>query len=257
MNCLIAQAAKFRATYIQDKDYYGIECNNCTQYLNFLNCYFLKQCESSGCNCSSETTLEYQIITDCADISATEITTNCSDIVVNESGNYISCTMSGLEIMDYLLFEVNTLDHNAMLRVSSFIVNSVEQINATRIYTITPDNISTSILEGKTFIDNIYSFLNSLEIPNFYFEKAIGISSAGKVMQGMRVTYPQGFTWQLTTLASGTPPTGFARIDGYIISQNGLQSYTIDNAVFNPPATGGSLHQLNTVNGCTASTINL
>lgn len=252
MNCLIAKAAKSRAKYINEKYYLGLDCNNCKSYLSLLNCYFAKKCTSSNCNCKccEEVTVDYTTLSDCSPIEVDVNNSNCSDISISSSNNYISCTMSTLEATSYVTFVVGTLTNKLEFQLSSFIVDGVQHVSTTQSFEITPGNIQTTTIDGVTVVSNFANFLNSLSIPEFTFAGAVGINTLGTKKAGLRITYPQGKSWRIQTLAVEAK-TGYDATDGYIITQNGLQSYTADNETFLTPSMLGSFDNfLNTVNDC-------
>lgn len=256
MNCLIAKAAKSRAKYVNEKYYLGLDCNNCKSYLSLLNCYFAKKCTSSNCNCKccEEENVSYTIVSNCPPIEVNVNSVDCSDISISSPNNYISCTMSTLEATSYVTFIVNTLESKLEFKISSFIVDSVEYLPVTQTFEITPINIQTTTIDTVTVVSNFAIFLNSLNIPNFTFANAVGKNTVGTKKAGLRITYPQGKSWKIETLAVPAK-TGYDATDGYIITQDGLQNYTANNLTFVVPSMIGSYNNfLNTVNDCQAST---
>lgn len=183
--------------------------------------YFAKICAGEECECQDPSE-ETGTLQDCS-ITVSDVEVNRCDIVIYDPGLYINVSMSTIEQISYLLSTVNINDESLVIQISEFNIDGNNVLPATIDYLLTPDNISTITYKDLEHVTNIIDFLNSLNIPNFYFSIDVGWYN-NQYFQIMRVQYPKDLSWSIRTLANDL---GDNHIDGLLIDNNGLNEVQI------------------------------
>jgi len=232
MSLLAVKAAEELNRYIVDKYHYGIECNTCQYKYEYYS--------------------RLDLVSDCYSVCADDVTVTTHDVTIDCSGatptfvSTVPCTpqakilpcdvvyetreMQAFEINSYLYLEVVTNLNSVLFEFNSATVNGVSYLAATRYFSITPDNIVIQNVSGTSYIMNIINFLNSLQLPGFTF-------LPGNSGRTMRVIFPQGTTWSITSTANASGEL----VHGAIINQNGLSTLQLAvAAAYNAPPFGGS-----------------
>lgn len=232
MGLLAVKAAEQLSKYIVDKYHYGIECKTCSyDYGYYMTMDFVSDC--------------IDVCTDDVTVTSPDVTIDCSGAVPSfiastrctPQGQILPCDvvyetreMQSFEINSYLYLEVVTNMNSVLFEFNSATVNGVSYLAATRYFSITPDNIVIQNVSGTNYIMNIINFLNSLQLPGFVF-------LPGNSGRTMRVIFPQGTTWSITSTANSSGEI----VHGAVINQNGLSTLQLAvAAAYNAPPFGGS-----------------
>lgn len=234
MGLLAAKAAEQRSKYIVDKYHYGIECSTCSyDYEYYAKLDFISDCEDvctddveslsidSTLDCSGRTPVFIEI-PDC--VPATKIQ-DCNQV-------FITREIQAPETNTFLYSTVVTVGDSVRLEFDSVTVNAVSYLNLTRYVDITPDTVTTETVGSITYVTNIVTFLNSLNLPGITF-------SPGTTNRTMRVQYPSGTTFEISGVANGDLDE---TSHGATINQDGLVDLqlTVGAGVVTPPI-GGSI----------------
>lgn len=232
MNSLAVKAAEKRAAYIIDKYHYGIECNTC----NYNYKYYTMQSFISECFdvCENPSVTTHDITLDCSSsieaipyddcVSATQI------LDCNQS--YLTQETISLEINSYLYNTIITLSGELYITFSSIIINGVEYLNGTRTIRLNENTVNIQNVGSTTYyITNIVDTLNSFNLPGFKFMYSSG--------DKMKIEYPSGTTWQITTTANNN---GSDITYGIRLTQSGTTGVqtVVAGAYSAPPYIGSS-----------------
>lgn len=175
MNKHAVKAANLRAAYIVDKYHYGVTCNKCSkEYIKYLVNDFTTFCYDTVCN-DSKLDKEIEALSSNRTVSCNTVITeqtdssSCSNIVsITDCGiTYSGCIANNFEDNTTIYNKVVTDGETLIFTVSSIIVNNITYLSVDTKVQITPDNISTTKVNGNIFVTNIIDFINSLKIDNF------------------------------------------------------------------------------------------
>jgi hypothetical protein len=229
-------AANNLAEYIINKEHYGIECNICTAYRDYMKDHFLAECNPElVCNKLYNSNDTFTLVNGIPTVTS-DTTIDCSQVNIDEIIEIANCT--GINIIDcdegtYKRSFYSPLLENSFyndiigedpaksvgITLDSFVVDGIEQIdNSPANLYIDTDNIQTTTIGGVTYVTNIISWLNSLNIDKLTFEAGV-LTIAGITYNGMYVTYPENTTWEIETSSNNI---GTEESVGVNLDQDGL-----------------------------------
>lgn len=214
---LAVKAAELRANYINDVIYYGINCNTCDyNYSYYAIQDFLTDCFTDVCVDipELETTLD---VINCTPVFNYEVESiDCVPAVkiLDCNQQYITQDTQALESNVFLYNDIVNLENSIRFTFSEVVVNGVNYLNMDKSVDITPDNVQVENVGSLIYVTNLVDYLNSLNLPQMEFR-------AGLTQRTMRITYPVGQTWQITTKANNDLDNLVA---GVKINQDGFVS---------------------------------
>jgi len=217
---LAVKAAELRANYINDVIYYGIGCNTCDyNYSYYAMQDFLTDCYTDVCVDipELETTVAAINCTPVANYEVESVPCVPAVEIIDCSQQYITQDTQALENNSFLYNDIVNLGNSIRFTFSEVVVNGVNYLNADRSVDITPDNVNVENIGGVLYVTNLVDFLNSLELPQMEFEP-------GLTHRTMKVKYPVGQTWQITTKANSDLDNLVA---GVKVNQDGFVSIQI------------------------------
>ena len=106
-----------------------------------------------------------------------------------------TCTFSMAEDSAWLISETD-LDNTVACSIDALVVNGTNILGLLPVqFILTPGNITTVNLGGTDIVTNYVDTLTALNLPFFTFE--IVASPSGKCGGGIRITWPEVWSWQL------------------------------------------------------------
>lgn len=231
MSLLAVKAAIELSKYIVDKYHYGIDCNTCSyKYAYYARMDFVSDC--------------YDVCVDDITVPTVDTTLDCSAGAPTFVEPAI-CTPA-TEILDcnqeYVIREMQAFEENSYLyttvlagyplifEFNSAIVNGTEYLSGTRKFNLDTGTITTESVGSLTYVTNIITFLNSLNLPDITFYP-------GTTNRTMKVRFPSSYTWQITSAANNDTAEW---THGVRINQNGLVSLDQFGLGYIAPPYGGS-----------------